>query len=301
MTGHDRHGKEYAMMKKVLLLLAAMMLLLSFSALAEDTVFVNKIADPDNDFSFPEGTPLLEVFFPQISGCDAALVRYGEYSILIDCAGNHWRQVEAMLKRLNVTELTYALNSHPDADHIGGFNHVLKNVKAGEFLLGFPEDFPEGDSLRFKVYEDLHALNVPFRQVKNGDVLPFGDVQVDVFQHTEDHLTRVNNRSVVLRIQLGERSILFTGDIQRDGQLCYVDEQAPIQADIMKFPHHGYKNMNQDFLDLVSPELVIVTSGRNTADGVKQLKANKITYHFTEKDILHLATDGSTWLVERMK
>ena len=287
-------------MKKYLLLLLAL-LLLSTAALAEEPIIVSKIADPESTFAFPEGTPLLEVFFPQISGCDAALVRYGEYTLLIDCAGNNWRQVDAMLTRLGVTELSYALNSHPDADHIGGFNHVLKKVPAGEFLHGFPEDYPEGDTLRFKVYEDLHAIGIPFRQVQNGETLPFGDVNISVFQYNDESLPRVNNRSVVLKIELGERSILFTGDIQRDGQLCYVNDQAPIQADIMKFPHHGYKNMNPDFLSLVNPELVIVTSGRNTAEGAKQLKSAGILHYYTEKNILHLTTDGTTWVVERIK
>lgn len=289
-------------MKKWFALLAAMVLLLPCcTAFADEEIIISKIADPDNDFAFPEDAKLLEVFFPQISGCDAALVRYGEYSILIDCAGNQWRQVEAMLKRLGVTELTYALNSHPDADHLGGFNHVLKNVPAGEFLLGFPEDYDEGDTLRFKVYEDLHAQGVPFRQVQHGDVLEFGDVKVTVHQHTDEHLERVNNKSVVLMIELGERRILFTGDIQLDGQMCYVNEQADLKTDVLKFPHHGYKNMNASFLELVDPELVIVTSGRNTADGAKQLKNAGITHYYTEKNILHLVTDGNVWLVERIK
>lgn len=287
-------------MKKLLLLLLAL-LLTSAAALAEEPILINKIADPDSTFSFPEDTPLLEVFFPQISGCDAALVRYGEYSILIDCAGNHWREVDAMLTRLGVTELTYALNTHPDADHIGGFNHVLKKVPAGAFLHGFPEDYPEGDTLRFKVYEDLHALGIPFRQVENGETLPFGDVTVSVLQYYEDHLNRVNNRSVVLKITLGERSILFAADIQKDGQLCYVNDQVPIQADILKAPHHGYKYMHSDFLSLVDPELVVLTSGRSTAEGAKQLKEEGILHYYTEKNILHLVTDGKTWLVERIK
>lgn len=288
-------------MKKLLSLVAALLLLSSLPARAEEDIIINRVADPTIEFAFPEDALLLEVFFPPISGCDAALVRCGEDTILIDCAGSQWREVEAMLGKLGITELTYALNSHPDADHIGGFNHVLKNVPAGEFLLGFPEDYDEGDSLRFKVYSDLHALGIPFRQVANGELLDFGDAQVTVYQATEAHLNRVNNKSVVLKMALGERSILFTGDIQLDGQLCYVNDQTPLQADVMKFPHHGYKNMHPDFLSLVDPQLVVLTSGRSTAEGAKQLKEANLLYYFTEKGILHLATDGKVWLVERIR
>ncbi len=226
-------------MKKWLLLLLCVMLLPIF-ALGEEVV-IDKIKDKESDFAFAEGAPLLEVYFPKINGCDAAYVRYGEYSMLIDCAGNDWRETEALLKKLGVEELDYAVNSHPDADHIGGFNHVLKKYPAKEFLLGFPEDYPEGDELRFKVYEDLHKLNIPFRRVQDGDTLEFGDVKVSVLQRTDESLKRVNNKSVMLMIEYGQRSIFFTGDIQRDTQNLLIGEKdtLDIQADILKYPHHG--------------------------------------------------------------
>ena len=289
------------MMKKWLLLLLCVMLLPLY-ALGEE-VLIDKIKDKESDFAFAEGTPLLEVYFPKIAGCDAAYVRYGEYSMLIDCAGNSWRETEALLKKLGVEELDYAVNSHPDADHIGGFNHVLKNYPAKEFLLGFPEDYDEGDNVRFKVYEDLHKLNIPFRRVQDGDTLEFGDVKVSVLQRTDKSLKRVNNKSVMLMIEYGQRSIFFTGDIQRDTQNILIGEKdtLDIQADILKYPHHGYADMQAGFLEMVSPELVIVTSGRSTAEGINILKKEKVPYYFCENGIIRLATDGNVWTVERIK
>lgn len=289
-------------MKKFGWLFVALLLMFSVAAAAEETVIINKIIDTENDFAFPEDAKLLEVYFPKINGCDAALVRCGEYAMLIDCAGNQWSEVEKLLEKLNVTQLTYALNSHPDADHIGGFNHVLKNVPAGEFLLGFPEDYPEGDAVRFKVYEDLHEMGVPFRRVQDGDTLEFGDVNMTVHQKWRDELVRTNGRSVMLRIEYGERSILFTGDIQWTAQTLYVDDQDFLKADVMKYPHHGYDRMNPDFISLVDPELIICTSGRGTAEkAITQMRDLKLTHHFAENGIIRLATDGTVWTVERMK
>lgn len=288
-------------MKKLFALLLMLLMLPLSAALSENTIIINKIADVSNTFAFPEEATLLEVYFPKINGCDAAFVRYGEYSMLIDCAGNQWRQTKALLDKLQIKEMTYALNSHPDADHIGGFNHVLKEIPAQEFLLGFPEDYPEGDTVRFKVYDDLHTLGVPFRQVADGDTIAFGDVKMTVHQRTDANLTRVNNKSVMVKIELGERSILFTGDVQRDAQLLYIQDQPDIQADILKFPHHGYNNMQPGFLSLVDPELVVLTSGRSGANGAQQLKDQKITHYFAENGILRLATDGTVWTVERIK
>jgi len=288
-------------MKKLFLLLLGLMLALPAYALADDAIIINKIADPENDYTFPADVPLLEVYFPKINGCDGAFVRFGGHSMIIDCAGNQWREMEKLLKKLNVTEVTYALNSHPDADHIGGFNHILKQIPANEFLLGFPEDYPEGDEVRFKVYSDLHALNIPFRRVADGETIEFGDVSIAVHQRLDDHLVRVNNKSVMLKIQFGSRSILFTGDVQRDAQLLYIADQPDLKADVLKFPHHGYNNMQPGFLSLVDPELVVITSGRGSANGAAQLKEQKITHYFAENGILRLATDGNVWLLERIK
>jgi len=288
-------------MKKIFALLLVLLLLPLSAAFGEEEIIINNIANPSNSFTFPEEATLLEVYFPKIHGCDAAFVRYGEYSMLIDCAGNQWRDTKAMLDKLKITEMTYALNSHPDADHIGGFNHVLKEIPAQEFLLGFPEDYPDGDTVRFKVYNDLHTLGIPFRRVADGDTIAFGDVKMTVYQRTDESLARVNNKSVMVKIELGNRSILFTGDVQRDAQLLFIQDQPDIQSDILKFPHHGYNNMQPGFLSLVDPELVIVTSGRSGANGAKQLNDQKITHYFTENGILRLATDGTVWMVERIK
>lgn len=289
------------MKKAFALLLALIMLLPLCTALGEDEIIVNKIKEPELEFAFPEDAKLLEVYFPKINGCDAAFVRYGEYSMLIDCAGNQWKEVEKMLNKLEVTSVTYALNSHPDADHIGGFNHLLKTIPAGEFLTGFPEDYPDGDSVRFKVYDELHAQEIPFRRVADGETIDFGDVKITVHQRLDESLVRTNNKSVMLMIEYGQRRILFTGDVQRDAQLIYAADQADLKTDILKFPHHGYNNMQKVFLDLVDPEMVVVTSGRSTANGAQQLKDNNILHYFAENGIMRLATDGAVWTVERIK
>ena len=148
---------------KRILALCLMLLLAACAACAEEPIIIDMTRGENADFAFAQDAQLLEVFFPQVYGCDAALVRCGEYTILIDCGGTQWKEVKALLDDLNVTSLTYALNSHPDADHIGGFNHVLRDIPAGEFLLGFPEDYPSGDDVRFKVYDALHEMGIPLR------------------------------------------------------------------------------------------------------------------------------------------
>lgn len=289
-------------MKRFLFLCLALLLLIPCCVCAESAV-INRIRGDQPDFAFAEDAKLLEVYFPPVYGCDAALVRYGDYTMLIDCAGNHWKTVHTALNQLGVTELTYALNSHPDADHIGGFNHVLKEIPAGEFLLGFPEDHDSGDPVRFEVYEALHAQGIPFRRVQNGDSIDFGDVKITVHQRTDEHLPRVNNKSVMLMIEYGERRIFFSGDIQKATQLLLAEsaDTLDLKADILKHPHHGYDKMQEGFLEMVAPELVVCTLGDKNTEGVKYLKAKGVSSLLTSSGMIRLATDGKVWTVERVK
>lgn len=288
-------------MKRILFLCLALLMLLCASAYAEE-IILNKTRGDHADFAFSEDAKLLEVYFPPIFGCDAALVRCGEMSMLIDCAGNQWKSTKAMLDKLNITELTYALNTHPDADHIGGFNHVLKEIPAGEFLMGFPEDHDSGDAVRFKVYDALHAQSIPMRRVGNGDTIEFGDATITVYQRLEEDLPRVNSKSLTLMIRYGERSIYFTGDVLAPGQELLAEHNgADIDADILKYPHHGLEPMRESFLSAVTPELVIATSGKSDVNGVADLKKRSIPCMLTANQTLNLATDGKVWTVEKIK
>ncbi|MBR4039368.1 MAG: MBL fold metallo-hydrolase [Clostridia bacterium] len=286
-------------MKRILILCLALLLVTSAYAFA-DEIIINKLGGDHTDFAFAPDAQVLEVYFPKIFGVDAALVRYGEFTLLIDCGGSQWKSTRALLEKLNVTELTYALNTHPDADHIGGFNHVLKDIPAGEFLLGFPEDHERGHEVRFKVYEALHEQGIPFRRVYNGDTIEFGDVSISVYQRTDADLPSVNDSSVMLMIQYGERRILFTGDIEYAGQTVLCEDPAcpDLKADILKFPHHGYAPMHDQFLSRISPELVISTCGKTDTSGLKQLEDKKIPYYITANRIIRLATDGKVWTLE---
>lgn len=286
-------------MKKWLALLAAVVLI-PMCAAAEDAIVINKIKEPLNDFAFPEDAKLLEIYFPEIYDCAAAFIRYGEYSMLFDCADLQWPKISGMLEQLGVTELTYACNSHPHTDHIYGFQHVLKDIPAGEFLRFFGDVYKDANDCAVKVYDQVRELGIPIRRLKSGDTIPFGDVKITALQTLDDKFSG-NNESALLMVELGQRRFLFASDIQRDSQLRLVAEQADLRADIVQHPHHGYNRMQQTFLAAVDPKLVIVTSLPNAANGVKLLKEKGVDFQYTHSGIVKLTTDGSVWVVEMLK
>ncbi len=72
-----------------------------------------------------------------------------------------------------------------------------------------------------------------------------------------------NDNSLVLRMECGENSVLFTGDMTRryENQLL---EDETIDADFLKTAHHGsYTSSGERFLEAVSPEISIISVGEN--------------------------------------
>ena len=70
--------------------------------------------------------PKLEIIFPKVQNCDAAIIRFSNRVILIDCASNaQVKNVVEMLKDFNITHIDYLINTHPHYDHIEGLEQLV--------------------------------------------------------------------------------------------------------------------------------------------------------------------------------
>ena len=73
-----------------------------------------------------------------------------------------------------------------------------------------------------------------------------------------------NDSSLVIRMDFGENSFLFTGDAEfgAEGDMIYDEED--IDVGWLKVGHHGSKSSTSDkFLELTSPEYAIISVGAN--------------------------------------
>jgi len=164
-----------------------------------------------------------------------------------------------------LSEIDYLLVTHADADHIDGLNDVLKNFSVrGALVARRPISDPEFAKFSQTVAETRTHLET----IQAGDVIHFGGVQVSVLWPLAGGDTSGNNDSVVLRVQFGERSILFTGDIEKAAENAMVGSQSQLRADVVKVPHHGSKTSSTDGLVLATrPQFAIISVGRDSMFG----------------------------------
>jgi competence protein ComEC len=98
-----------------------------------------------------------------------------------------------------------------------------------------------------------------------GHTRHFGAARVDVLSPcpSYDPGWSPNDNSLVLRITLGRRTLLFTGDAEAHQEETLVSQFGrALRADILKVGHHGSRtSTTPPFLSAVRPRYAVISSG----------------------------------------
>jgi len=158
--------------------------------------------------------------------------------------------------------LDLVVATHPDADHVAGLVELFDRYTIDYFITDGSEmgDSPIYDALLQAAKESGVALHV----ARAGEVVEIGDgVRLEVV-HPGPHFSAEdrNNSSVSLRVVYGDFSLLLTGDAEEPAEQAMLAQGMPLQALVFKAGHHGSRtSSSQPFLEVVRPQLIIVSAG----------------------------------------
>ena len=207
----------------------------------------------------------IEVHFIDVGQADSAFVRCGEETMLID-GGNvaDSSLVVSYLQQQNVETLNYIVCTHAHEDHVGGLSGAL-NAFSVQHVLCSTTDYDSKAFQNFKKYTQEQGLSIEVPQP--GDQFSLGDAQVTILGPVEDY-GETNNMSIVLRIDFGQTSFLFTGDMESDAERDLVDSGADLSATLLKVGHHGSDTSSSYvFLREVMPRYAVISVGKNNSYG----------------------------------
>ena len=267
---------------------------------------INCVADPGADagFHFPMDADLLHIWFPNIMNADEAILIFQGETWLIDCGDekNGARGAE-LISRLGIDRIRKLFNTHPHHDHLNGLRITDETAKVEELRICFGGASTE-HMIRALTYAEENGIRVA--EFRDGSEFAMGDGSVTLkFWCNTDPSLDMNNQSAQTLVRYGERTILFTADMERPGQISLLTRAAPsaLKADLLKYPHHGKTPLEEDFLRAVNPEAAIITN-KTVPDwgGVRYLAAKGIPYIYTNQTgvYLHLVTDGEHWIAEQV-
>ena len=237
-------------MKRIVALLCILVLLLSLSSCKD------------------EKKALLQIYALDVGQGDCFLLRTAEGDILIDAGTESSQDLLCLrLEQLGVTKLRLAIFTHPDEDHIGGADGVLRRFGAEEIWLNGAVSEEECFTALLRVADEIGAFT---RAVKAGDNLEIGGVVFFVLAPFGDEAEGGNADSIVLKITCGEISAIFTGDadLKTEERLLSQYGASQLDCDLYKVGHHGSNtSTGKSFLEAMSPRLALISSGRGNSYG----------------------------------
>lgn len=201
------------------------------------------------------------VSFIDVGQGDCELIRTTNRNILID-SGNRGMagRVINFLQYLGITKLDMVIVTHPHDDHYVEMKDIIGYFAVGQFIMPqLPEDLTPKTVYHLELLRTLENRGIPIKYIKAGECFTLeDDSRIEFLAPIYDDYEDMNNFSIVTRFVHGERSFLFTGDIERMGELDLVESDVDIKADVLKIPHHGSANSNsEEFLKAVSPEIAV--------------------------------------------
>ena len=209
------------------------------------------------------------VSFIDIGQGDCELIRTTNHNVLIDSGDVHMAGVVInFLRHLGITKLDMVIITHPHDDHYAEMADVLERFDVGQVIMPrLPEDMVPTDYNYVNLMRTLEKLEIPIRYTKAGECFALEeDCRIDILSPIYDDYDDMNNFSIVARFVHGERSFLFTGDLERMGELDLVESGVEIKSDVLKVPHHGSANSSsEEFLSAVSPEIAVISAGADNS------------------------------------
>lgn len=208
----------------------------------------------------------LNIHFIDVGQADSILIQQGNENMLIDAGNNDDENtLKNYLVSLGVKELKYAIATHPHEDHIGSMNYIINSLKVGQI-------YAPKVTASTKTYENLvNAVKNKAMQFKTptvGETFYVGQAKCIILAPNSSTYDGLNNYSIVVKVEFGNNSFLFTGDAEQVSEKEMLSKGLGLKADVLKVGHHGSRTSSSDaFLDAVNPKYAVISVGKDNDYG----------------------------------
>lgn len=176
--------------------------------------------------------PVSSIHFIGVYG-DATLIQdsFNQCNILVDTGEvDPYHGLSTYLQYRHITHLDYVVITHFHSDHYGAFEEVSDTLPIKQLITN---------------------------QTATNQYITCGNLSLHLYP--PDHFVdNENNNSIVLTLEMGGKTTLFTGDIEeeRELELLYRIEE---DIDYLKVSHHGSNtSSSSQFIDYISPKEVFI-------------------------------------------
>ncbi len=211
----------------------------------------------------------LEIRFLDVGQGDCTLLRTPQGNVLVDAGPESTQELlMSRLRALGVDALELLIVTHPDEDHMGGADGVLRALSVKEVWTNGYEDTHE-TALTFR--DALMSSHATHKGVTAGEKYTLGEMTLFVYApFAAEDAAKGNEGSIVFRLVCGTSVAIFTGDAEADTEerLLSVYGRDGLSCDLYKVGHHGSStSTGEEFLSALSPKYAVICCGRENTFG----------------------------------
>jgi len=243
---------------------------------------------------------------------DSILVMTKNKTLLIDAGLNDCGEkvVINYLKQYGRKTLDYVIATHPHADHIGGLDEVIGYAESVGcvYMPQLPEKLVPTTASYRNFLESVMNTDADVISPEPGDTFKMDDAIITFFGPGKEY-DDLNDMSIVVRLDYGEVSFLFTGDCRKGAFKDIIKAGWDVDVDVVKAAHHGaYNATDEEVFEAMSPDYMLISCGVDNSYGhphrevVQMLTESGTEFYRTDYNgTVTVITDGENLTVEMEK
>lgn len=212
------------------------------------------------------------VHFIDVGQGDCELILCGGQAVLIDAGENDQGAVVVdYLEALGIERIDLLIATHPHSDHIGGLDTVIDSMEIGKIWMPrLPDEMVPTTRTYTDMLESIAAKGLKITPAQPGLTYELGEGVLTVLGPRQEY-DDLNNTSLVCRLDVGEHSFLFTGDMEEPVEKDLLESGADLRADVLKAGHHGSSTSTcPEFYQAVDPQICVISCGEGNSYGHPQ-------------------------------
>ena len=182
--------------------------------------------------------------------------------------------------------------THFHEDHAEGVISLIDKLRVNKVYIS-------AQSQKTELYSNLLRIskekNIQIIEIKTGQEIIIDGATFKILYADNKIENDLNNNSLIIKLSIFDKSILFTGDAEEVEEKLLIDNYKSnkqiLDCEILKVGHHGSKtSSSNELLSIVSPKLSIISCGVNNKFGhpnrttIEKLESNNSKIYRTDEN-----------------